>query len=383
MKPTVQIALLTRVLRSCEEHGLVTGAMETSLDANRYYAAERYEKERRLLLRTPLIVGRATELPEPGSFFTLDFAEVPLLIVRDAEGQVRAFLNVCRHRGSVLCSEPCGQRKAFVCRYHGWAYKLSGHLLNVPMREAFPTLRDEENGLIELPLISRHGFLLVTPTPSAALPAPSPVFDLQEFDEDLDSFGLKDHVVHKRNAVDRACNWKLVIDAFLEGYHVKSLHRESLARFFEDTVVFDFAGPNVRSMGARRGLVDTLRRTPQERWDARQVATLFYLLFPNSILVFHPDWVSHITVHPLGPDRCRCVHTMLVPRAPSSDAERDHLNRSFALIHDQVFEREDLAIAESVHRGLRALPEQRYHLGTIEYPIWHFHRSLDQHLDGA
>lgn len=92
MKPAVQIALLARVLRSSEGHAPVAEAMETSLDASRYYAAERYEKERRLLLRTPLIVGRETDLPEPGSFFTLDFAEVPLLIVRDAEGRVRAFL---------------------------------------------------------------------------------------------------------------------------------------------------------------------------------------------------------------------------------------------------------------------------------------------------
>jgi phenylpropionate dioxygenase-like ring-hydroxylating dioxygenase large terminal subunit len=74
--------------------------------------------------------------------------------------------------------------------------------------------------------------------------------------------------------VDSACSWRLVIDAFLEGYHVKSLHRESVARFFEESVVFDFAGPHARSVGVRRFRVDTLRPTPQDLCDIRQVASV-------------------------------------------------------------------------------------------------------------
>jgi Rieske 2Fe-2S family protein len=377
MHKVTQVALLERALRLIEEQAIATAAPQTSLDALRYTSQERFDKERALLRRLPLIVGRVSEVPHPGSFLTVDACGIPLLIARDRAGQLRAFLNVCRHRGTVLCDEASGQRKAFVCRYHGWSYELSGRLMNVPLRATFPLLREEDHGLVELPLSQQHGFLIVVPDPQA----PPSQLALGEFAADLEAFGVADLAVCKRAVIERACNWKLVLDAFLEGYHVKSLHRTTLARFFrDDGVFFDYLGPHVRSIGSRRDILDALSRTAKESWNIRDVATVYYLLYPNTILVFHPDWLSQIAVYPLAADRCRVVHTMLTPHEPTTDAQREHVDKTWALIHGQVFEQEDLSIAESVQRGVSAYPAQRLVLGALEHPIFHFHRSLDEAL---
>lgn len=377
MHKVTQVALLERALQLIEQPSITTAAPQTSLDALRYASHDRFVQERALLSRSPLIVGRASDAPQPGSFFTVDCSGTPVLIARDNAGQLRAFLNVCRHRGTVLCNEASGQRKAFVCRYHGWAYELSGRLMNVPLRSTFPLLRDEDHGLVELPLTQQHGFLIVVPDPQA----PPSTLELGEFATDLEAFGLAEHVVCKRAILDRACNWKLVLDAFLEGYHVKSLHRTTIARFFlDDGVFFDYRGPHVRSVGARRDLRDVLSRTPKDAWNIRDVATVYYFLFPNTILVFHPDWLSHVAVYPLAADRCRIVHSMLVPTLPETDAQREHFDKTWALIHGQVFEQEDLSIAESVQRGMSAYPAQQLVLGALEHPISHFHSTLDDAL---
>lgn len=377
MHKVTQVALLERALQLIEQQAIATAAPQTSLDALRYASHDRFVQERALLLRSPLIVGRTADAPQPGSFFTIDCSGIPVLITRDMTGQLRAFLNVCRHRGTVLCTEASGQLKAFVCRYHGWAYELSGRLMNVPLRSTFPLLRDEDHGLIELPLTQQHGFVIVVPDPQAAPRA----LELGDFAADLDAFAVADHLVCKRAISERACNWKLVLDAFFEGYHVRSLHRATLARFFrDDGVFFDYLGPHVRSIGARRDILEVLSRTAKDAWNIRDVATVYYFLYPNTILVFHPDWLSHVAVYPLAADRCRVVHTMLVPQEPSTDAQREHFDKTWALIHGQVFEQEDLAIAESAQRGVSAYPAQRLVLGALEHPISHFHRTLDEAL---
>src|SRR5262249_54695105 len=138
--------------------------------------------------------------------------------------------------------EPCGHAKAFVCRYHAWAYELGGGLLHVPHRDYFPLLRDEENGLAEIPLAERCGFLWALPTGRGRH------LDIDSYlgpvAADLNSFGLDRHYVHRMVTDRRSANWKLVIDAFLEGYHLRSLHRETISRFFLEAVQMSALTPH-------------------------------------------------------------------------------------------------------------------------------------------
>jgi phenylpropionate dioxygenase-like ring-hydroxylating dioxygenase large terminal subunit len=357
---------------------------ESRVPSDRYTSAARLEDELRVLFRTmPLAVGRASDLPEPGAFFTHDAAGVPILVTRDGGGHVHAMLNVCRHRGTRLVCEASGSAKSFVCQYHAWTYDLCGRLGHVPMARCFPSLAEErdESALAPLPCEVRHGFVWVVPSrtrmrrrPGEPAPIDAAAW-LGDFDEDLAAFGLESHVVFARSTQVRAANWKLVMDAFLEGYHVKSLHQRTLARFFGDAVVVDASGPHVRSVGARRSLGE-LAGAGEDALRAH--TTVFYTLFPNSVLVFHPELVSHLALFPRGQAGVEFVHTMLAPREPASDGERAGWQKTWGLIDGQVFAKEDLAIAESIQSVLHADANATFRIGSLEHPIRMFHDAIDR-----
>ena len=377
MRRDRQVAGIERLLEVMSHGELEPTLCESKLEVERYTSPSRLEAEKRVLFRKlPIIVGRATDLPEPGSFFTHDAAGLPLLLTRDANGKVHAMLNVCRHRGTRLVSEEKGCAKAFVCRYHAWTYDTAGTLGHVPLLRTFPSLEAErtESGLVALPCELRHGFIWVLPTRGEALDVAS---WLGDFDDDLTSFGLSDHVVFRRSTKVRAANWKLVMDAFLEGYHVKSLHQRTLARFFREDVVVDMSGAHVRSLGARKNLSE-LAAAPREQWDVRSCTTVFFTLFPNTVLVFHPETVSHVALFPHGLGEVTFVHTMLAPRAPSTEEEGATLEKTWQLIDGKVFGEEDLPIAESIQSVLGSDAQPTFRLGTLEHAIRFFHDAIDR-----
>jgi phenylpropionate dioxygenase-like ring-hydroxylating dioxygenase large terminal subunit len=373
-----QLELLDRILGYVDSKSHQLAAEESRVPVSNYTSPERLAHESHVLFRRyPLVAGHVSELPNPGDFITHDASGVPLVIVRDAQGELRAFLNVCRHRGTRLVAEPSGRRKAFVCRYHAWSYRLDGSLLHVPVEEAFPSVKCEDTSLVRVPLEVHAGFIWVTPIPGATS---SMAASLGPFAEDLESFGLSAHHAYKKVVNTPKTHWKIVVEAFLEGYHVRSLHQGSISRFFLDTgTIFDSFGSHARSAGARKEIRDA-RAAPRERWDIRQYATVFYYFFPNTILVIHPDWVTHLAIYPNGPDRATVTHTMLIPKVPTTDEERAHWDKTFDLIEGRVFQQEDLSIAESIQSVIHAGANTHFRVGRIEHSIRLFHDAIDRAL---
>lgn len=326
MRKERQIALVERLLGIMGK-GPEEACQEGTIDVDRYVSPSQLEAERRALFKNrPLIVGRASDLPGGGAFFTHDAAGVPILVTRDIGGRVHAMLNVCRHRGTRLVTEASGTgTKAFVCPYHAWTYDLCGNLGHVPLHRCFPTLERDESALVELPCEVRHGFVWVIPRAARRGEAVSVASWLGEFDEDFAAFDLESHVVFGRSESVRRANWKLVMDAFLEGSHVK-VHN----------------------------------------------------VFPNSILVFHPDTVSHIALFPKSIDEVVFSHTMLAPREPKDEAERNAWHQTWELIDGEVFAKEDLAIAESIQSVLHSGAQRTFRLGSLEHPIRVFHDAIDE-----
>lgn len=378
MRKERQIELIERLLAILGK-GPEETCRETTVEVDRYTSASRFEAERRVLFRTrPIIVGRASELAEPGAFFTHDAAGVPILVTRDHGGRIHAMLNVCRHRGTRLVTDARGVAKSFVCPYHAWTYDLAGNLGHVPLARTFPSLdrlERDESALVLLPSHVRHGFVWVVPTPSR-----TPTIDigawLGPFDDDFAAFGLDEHVVLARSESVRAANWKLVMDAFLEGYHVKTLHQRTLARFFREDVVVDSHAGHVRSVGARRNLPEVMNHA-KDAWDVRACTTVFYDVFPNSVLVFHPETISHLALFPKAIDEVVVVHTMLAPHEPTSEEERARWQKTWELIDGQVFATEDFAIAESIQSVLHAEAQRTFRLGALEHAIRVFHDAVD------
>jgi phenylpropionate dioxygenase-like ring-hydroxylating dioxygenase large terminal subunit len=371
LKPAAEQELIARLRAEIERPSPCTLA-DATVSTDAYTSDARAAGERALFRRVPLAVAHASEIAEPGSYVTREIAGVPVLVTRDETGEPRAFVNVCRHRGTRLVDAPCGKAKAFACRYHAWTYDLRGSLVHIPHRETFPTVDEAARGLFALPCEARHGIVWSLLTPGASLDVRAHLG--ADIDDDLADFGLGDHVVARSVVERRPCNWKLVIEAFLEGYHAKYLHQRTIARFFIDGgVVFDRFGPHVRSAGARREL-----KKDASLASLRAAATMFYFVFPNTILVFHPDWVSHVTMVPESAGESMYTHAMLVPRSELS--RREHWDETWDLIERNVFQAEDLSVASSIQASLSAGVEREFRLGGLELPIRYFHDELESAL---
>jgi phenylpropionate dioxygenase-like ring-hydroxylating dioxygenase large terminal subunit len=355
------------------------GARVAERPVAEYTSAPRFDEERAAVFaRVPQLVAHASELAAPGACLTVDVAGVPLLLLTAEDGAIGAFRNACRHRSTRLvgAEAPC-RKKALVCPYHGWTYDLRGHRIHAPHEESF---RGETRGRTDLAPAyawARHGFVW------ASLDGADIDGFLAPIASELDAMGAGSWVVHRRSSRVVDANWKLVIDAFLDGYHIRHLHRDSVYGFFLDGVSeAEPAGPHIRAATARRALLSA-RSEPLETADLRRLCTPSYLVFPNTIFVLHPDYVSVLDAQPVSVGRTVFRHAMLVPKAPASEAEMAHWEKSFALIDEGVFAREDLAIVEAMQRGIESGANETMLFGELEHVALWFHESLDDALGDA
>jgi len=343
------------------------------VSSDRYTSHDRFLRERAMIFsRTPLVVATEAEVGQPGSCLPVEVAGVSLLLVRGQDGSLNAFRNACRHRSTELVSgdAPC-VKKAIVCRYHGWTYDLAGRLTHVPHEPAFDGKPSERGGLVKAHVVVRHGLVWASLSP----------FEIEAhlggIDEELAALAGSGLTLYRRSTRVVQANWKLIIDAFLDGYHIRHLHKETVYRFFLDArFQAERAGCHIRAVTARRALQEV--GPPVGGADLRNVVTPSYLVFPHTTLVLHPDYTSVLTATPLAADSTRFVHWMLLERQPTSDAERDHYTKSFELIDEGVFGREDLAVAEAMQRGLTTGANPSILFGALEYPALWFHQTVDE-----
>lgn len=344
-----------------------------------YRSPERHALEREhLFLRLPLPVAHASQLAAPGAALTVDIMGRALLLARGRDGVLRAFVNACRHRGTRLADCAEGRRvQGFTCPYHHWSYDLDGRLKHLPAPEAFPGLDPATRALAALPVAERHGLVWAGLRPDAA-------WDLDAFlapiSRDLDAFNIAEQQVFAVARSRKACNWKLIADAFLDSYHVVRLHQKTIGPFFADAMALsEAAGPHIRAAVARQEFSE-VASLPEANWDARRHATMAYLIFPCTVLILHPDYTSILSLLPAGPEETDFVHTMLVPETPRDEKQRGHFERSFQLIEGGVFQAEDLATAERIQRSLASEGNADFVCGQYECSMRLFHGEIDRRL---
>lgn len=353
------------------------GPAIAQVPVGRFTDADWLARERRALFdgTLPLCLAHASELPSAGSVLRVDSAGAPLLLTRDKSGAPHGVLNVCRHRGMRLVDERACARPTLTCPYHGWTYELDGRLRHVPHAEAFDGLAGGGAfDLVRFPVFERAGFIWGAPQPGATLDADAwlgPVMG------DLHWLGTQDSVVFRRIETERACNWKLVMEAFMEAYHIRTLHRDSIYPFLLDAQAdWDQHGPHQRMIVARRHCEEE-----SQAWydDARRVRDLWsfsHLVFPNLVVITHPTYVSAVCVWPLAPDRTRWSHAILIPKDKNTPDWAPHWEKSAALMDEQVFQNEDLRAAESIQAGLRSGANRHLTFGRLEPLLGAFHEQV-------
>lgn len=345
---------------------------------NRYTDEVVARQEQRLLRQHPQPVAASSSLASPGAWLSLTHAGIPLLLVRQADGPVQAFLNVCRHRGARVVPEGSGsEARAFVCPYHAWTYRPDGALQGVPGSTGFPGLRPAASGLRRLATVERAGIVWVILDP--ALSASDPGAHLGALMDNLESLtGLRTPVGWAPRSYDVEANWKLLVDGSFEAYHFKVAHRNTIAHLFVDNLqIVDEFDLNRRLYLVKSKFAED---SPEVTgFDPRRYGNLIYFFFPNTTVLVQPDHAQLSSLEPLGATRARVHELTLIPQAPASDKATAHWEANIALYRRTLAE--DYALAESIQAGLASGANEVLTFGTFEYSAPRFHAQLRQRLD--
>ena len=308
----------------------------------------------------PLFFGLSADLAEPGAYRSARFDGIPIVVVRQADGSVRAFVNACRHRGAPLVSpESSGSGlSAFSCPYHAWTYELTGELRARPASAGAFDDVTMSCDLLSRPVAERYGMIFVRPEGDAPI-------DVDEVlagaEDDLGSFGLDDYVHIDSRSSEWNMNWKLVFDTFTESYHIRTLHRDSIAPMFNsDGTIFDSFGRNVLSVGLRKSVVDELAK-PRDEWSLIPYGTIQYFLLPNALVVHQLDHIEVWNIEPLDVGRTRMTTSIYAPSEPENERSRNYFVKNLDLLL-QVTSTEDFPLMEEINANLAsgAIPELVY-----------------------
>lgn len=343
--------------------------------ADVYTSPDHLERELDVLFRGyPLLFCLSGAVPSPGSFHTVDIAGTPVLVTRDRDRQVHAFLNACRHRG-VRVVDGRGEARRFTCPFHAWTYDDQGALVGIPTADAFEGMSRDEKGLIELPVAEAYGLVVGRLRPGEAV--------------DIDAYlgpGLADELamldfadwaphrephIHKVNA-----NWKVTLDTFRENYHFDYLHRNTLASYaYGGVLTFDSFGPHLRNCSALRA-IDELREKPEPEWgEVTHYFSYQYQLFPNTSLTFDVRHIELWQILPTGVDTSEVVHTAYL-RPGLSDEERAKACDMAPWICETVVDGEDFWVAGRTEPGIRTGMLDTIVFGRNEPAPQHLHRGF-------
>ena len=387
MLPPRIATLLDHISRQIASNQPERSEHQRRIPVEYYFASAQYEAEKSTLFsRYPLIVAHSSDL-KSGTAMAHDAYGVPLLLTRDADGVVHCFLNVCRHRGMRLFDDQTATaRQGVACPYHGWSYHLDGKFRHMLKADAFDACPTGERDLVAVPCAERAGLIWVIPSPNSTMNLDEYLGDLPA---ELDYYDVAEHVTYRVVENHYAANWKLIVDAFLEAYHIRVLHRDTIHPFFMDGInsggqmprsgTNEAQGPHFSSMVARRPAQEWQGQgslSPKNHHELRELVTPSHVIFPNTIAIYHPDYVSLISLFPTGAESLRWVHRMLIPKEKATPEWQPHWEKTFELIEKGVFQKEDIHTAVGIQQGLRTGANTYLTVGRVEAPLADFHREV-------
>jgi len=350
-----------------------------TVPATNYFDTERWQAEMDLVFkRLPLVMGFSAELPTPGSYKALDAAGVPVLLSRDADGTLGAFVNMCSHRGAVIVENGTGEARRFTCPYHAWNYDSSGALVGIMDRDDFGDVDPSCNGLTRLPVAERAGIIWATLGGEEAIDIDT---YLQGYDELLAVLEL-DRCHPVGTNVIEGPNWKVAYDGYLDIYHLPILHKNTFGPDFPNKATYDSWGPHqmVTSPSDRAAAYEDL---PTEEWPTRALVGGVITIFPHiSIATFDAGGTIYMVSQLFpgaDPNTSVTIQNFLTKDEPTEDRMEAIKTQMQFLEH--VVRDEDYFTGNRIQKAARTGAKDVFMFGRNEGGGQRFHTFVDRLLE--
>jgi len=366
--------VVQRVLAHIDNKTTDMGSETWREPVTNYRSEERFAAELEVLRRLPIPFCPSVALPSVGSFVARNAAGTPVVIVRGDDGNVRAFRNACRHRGMRLV-EGNGCTRALVCGYHAWSYRLDGQLQHIPHGQGFPDVDKAVHGLVPVQAVERGGLVFVSQ--AAEVDA---CHSVGAGLDELPNLMASDQQIFATSESVTDVNWKLFMEANLEGYHIKPTHTETFYPYgFDNLTLVETFGRNSRvTFPFRR--IEKLRSLPPEKRSIAGMVTYVYHLFPNVVIAVLSNHTTMSVLEPLSPTQTRFHTWRLTNRGEAAHADGEaRATRDAAFVGD-TGGKEDAAVIRAIQNGLASGANQHFTYGLFETAIVHFHKTMDELL---
>jgi len=339
-----------------------------------YIDPARYQAEREgIFKQLPLALALTLELPSPGDYKAMTVLETPIILARNQTGEVKCFLNACRHRGSRLCDDGCGAARVFSCPYHAWTYDAEGALIGRYGAETFGEVDPADFHLTELPCAERSGLIWVTLTPCQSMDIDA---WLGDFAAELDTLALSDWHLHEVRVIDGP-GWKVTLDGYLEAYHHNLVHGATVGQHtVGNLLVLDTYGPHQRLTFGRKTLGALSNQAPAN-WAPADHIRLIHSCFPNlSISGILGDHCLVSQIFP-GPsiDSTQTIQFILSARPPETESDQQ-ATENFSAMVLQAVQDEDYRIGFGIQESILTGANEAFVFGRNEPAVQNYHRSV-------
>ena len=382
----MSLARLIEIAREDLAHGLA-GTMDQTdaiykVPAATYYDEALWSTEmQQVFRRVPLMLAMTAEVPEVGDYKAMQASGVQVLITRTRGGVVKAFLNMCTHRGACLVAEGRGRTHKFTCPYHAWTFSPDGDLVAVYAEQEFGELDKGQYGLTELPCLERAGLIWVTLNPHATLQIES---FLSGYDAMLEQFGFASWHLQATQVLEGP-NWKVAYDGYLDYYHLPILHGRSFGTDIGHKANYYFWGPHCH-LGRPDTHFEQYADLPPEEWPLPRLLDGVWTIFPHISIASFQGGGRSVMISQLFPgataDTSTTIQYYLMEKAPLTDDDKREAQTQFDFLKYVVSE-EDYKTGVALQKNLRfgALDHVLY--GRNEGGSQNFHKWVQAIVEAS
>ena len=323
----------------------------------------------------PLPLALTIELPEKGTYKTLDILNTPILLTRSSDGVVRAFVNVCKHRGAPVCEKGKGKKSKFSCTYHGWTYDNRGKLINIFQSDTFGEIDKTKIKLTELFCEERSGFIWVCINPDSK---PNLSNWLQGFDEEINEIGLDSWYLYEQRILDGP-SWKICWDGYLDGYHHHMVHPETVGKnTIVNLIAHDTYGPHQRFAFGKKN-INELQKVDEVNWEPEEYIRLIHSGFPNlSISAILNQFCLVSMIYPTKDlEKTITIQNILSLNKPSTK-EEIKAAEEFSELTLKAVKDEDYIMNFKIQDGINSKGNDKFMFGKNEPIQQHYHNWIDK-----